>query len=316
MTSRIQQKNYVPLDKAGSRLDQVAAEMFPNYSRSKLKVWLESGELLVNGLKVKPNMRLCGGEKLELDALLEEEGNWEAEDIPLEILYEDDQLMVINKPVNLVVHPAAGNWTGTLLNGLLNYHACFRALPRSGIVHRLDKDTTGLMVVAKTLESQTNLVEQLQSRSVRRQYLALVWGQVPKNGVVDADIGRHPTSRTKMAVVNRGGKPAITHFSTIESYDDVSLVRLKLETGRTHQIRVHMSHLGFPLVGDLTYGKKISLAERNRFDESLIKLADFPRQALHAEVLGLAHPKTGESCEWQVNPPADFQILLDSLNVY
>ena len=312
MPSRIQQKNHVPLNKAGVRLDQVAAELFPDYSRSRLKSWLETGELLVNGIQVKPNMRVTGGEKLELDALVIEEGEWQAEEIPLDIVHEDEQILVLNKPAGLVVHPASGNWNGTLLNGLVAHNESFRTLPRAGIVHRLDKDTTGLMVVAKTLEAQNNLVNQLQARSVKREYLALVWGIPLSEGIIKTDIGRHPTARTKMAVVKSGGKPAITHYQVLQESGALSLVRLKLETGRTHQIRVHMGHLGFPLVGDPTYGKKTINIVQTAIDLDCAK--HFKRQALHAETLGLIHPKSGLSCQWHVDLPEDFSTLLNALN--
>ncbi len=224
----------------------------------------------------------------------------QAEDIPLDVVFEDDTIIVINKPVGLVVHPGSGNWSGTLLNALLFHNPSFRELPRAGIVHRLDKDTSGLLVVAKTLEAQTDLVRQLQARTVKRHYFALVHGEPAPSGEVNAPIGRHPVQRTKMAVVP-GGREAVTHYRVVERFARASLIECQLETGRTHQIRVHMAHIGHPLVGDATYGKARSADPR---------LDAFPRQALHAWQLGLVHPRTGEAGRWSVPLAADIESLL------
>ena len=241
-------------ESSGRRLDQVAAELFPQYSRSRLQSWIRSGQLLVNGEVKAAKFKLQGGESLEIQAELEAEGDWKPEPIELDIIYEDRHIAVINKPAGLVVHPAAGNRDGTLLNALLHRYPEVETVPRAGIVHRLDKDTTGLMVVARTLEAQTELVRQLQARSVSREYEAVVVGGMTGGGIVDAPIGRHPVNRKKMAVTSdgkSGGKEARTHYSIIQRFDGHTHVRCKLETGRTHQIRVHMAHIHHPLVGDL-----------------------------------------------------------------
>ena len=309
MSSQINLKNQVPFESAGHRLDQVAAELFPEYSRSRLKNWVISGELTVNGLQVKPNYRLGGGETLCLEAVVQNEGDWEGQDIPLDILHEDESIIVLNKPAGLVVHPAAGNWDGTLLNGLVQHEPKLKQVPRAGIVHRLDKDTTGLMVVAKDIESQNNLVEQLQARTVKREYEAVVWGNPDEAGSIEGDIGRHPSTRTKMAVVDRHGKPARTHYAVKQYIGAFSHVRLKLETGRTHQIRVHMAYIGFPLVGDPLYGRKPTRRESTEYPE-VAATTSFSRQALHAIQLGLLHPKTGEYSEWQSCLPEDMSELI------
>ncbi|WP_370977754.1 23S rRNA pseudouridine(1911/1915/1917) synthase RluD [Agaribacterium sp. ZY112] len=305
-----QHKETISAEHAGSRLDAVAATMFPEYSRSRLKDWIKSGALRIDGRTVKPNTKLAGGEHLELDAELEQDASFEPEDIALDIVYEDDEIIVLNKPVGLVVHPAAGNWSGTLLNGLLFHCPELANIPRAGIVHRLDKDTSGLMVVAKTLNAQLSLIDQLQQRSVSRTYWAIVRGEPDKKGIIDAPIGRHPTQRVKMAVVKGTGKEARTHYRVTHKLSGFALVELKLETGRTHQIRVHMSHLGFPLVGDQVYGSRWPANLKN--DEMLDYVREFPRQALHAKELGLIHPGTGKEMSWQTMLPEDFEsVLLD-----
>lgn len=305
----------VPSEDAGSRLDRIAAKMFPEYSRGRLQEWIKGGDLLVNGRQSKVNQKLAGGELLDLQAVTQEEGDWEAEDIALDIVFEDDDIMVINKVAGLVVHPGAGNATGTMLNALLHYCPSIREVPRAGIVHRLDKDTSGLMVVAKTIQAQTSLVAQLQARSVGRHYEALVWGGVTEQGTIEGDIGRHPKNRIKMAVVERNGKPAVTHFKRLAKNAHLSHVSLKLETGRTHQIRVHMAHIGFPLVGDPTYGK--ALSKQQLHHEPLLSSFDcFPRQALHAVRLGLDHPVSGEELTWSVPLAEDIQGLILEMNSF
>jgi 23S rRNA pseudouridine1911/1915/1917 synthase len=247
-----------------------------------------------------PSEKLRGGERIELVPSLDPEIlAHRAQDIPLEVIYEDDTLLVVNKPPGLVVHPGSGNWDGTLLNALLKHAPRLERLPRAGIVHRLDKDTSGLLVVAKTLVAQTDLVRQLQARTVTRSYLALVHGRVPRDGKVDAPIGRHPAHRTRMAVVARG-KPAITHYEIVERYETTTLLRCRLETGRTHQIRVHLNSIGYPLVGDPVYGKKRPLPDALRFE----------RQALHADKLVLVHPATRRERTWRAALPDDFRELL------
>ena len=309
----LQAEREVPDSLAGSRFDQAAAELLPDYSRSRLQQWIRQGQLLVDGQQKKPKEKLLGGEMLTLNVELEPEGEWQAEAIALDIVYEDDTLLVINKPAGLVVHPAAGNREGTLLNGLLHHYPALETIPRAGIVHRLDKDTTGLMVVAKTLKAHHSLVEQLQERSVSREYQAVCNGVMTGGGTVEADIGRHPHVRTKMAVVESGGKEAITHYRIVQRYRDYTHIRVKLETGRTHQIRVHLAHIGYPLVGDATYAGRLKIPKGGSI--SLIDtLRGFHRQALHAGELGLIHPETEDYMHWQVPLPDDFQHLLDTLD--
>lgn len=294
----------IPHDFAGLRLDQALARLFPAHSRSRLQNWLKAGLVTVDGGQRDSKHRVCGGESLRvLEPLLSQETADQPEDIPLQVVYEDDVLLVIDKAVGLVVHPGSGNWSGTLLNALLHHAPGLSAVPRAGIVHRLDKDTSGLMVVAKTIETQTELVRQMQARSIRRHYLAVVHGDVEHPGVVEEPIGRHPLQRTRMAVV-RSGRPALTRYVVRERFGCASLVECRLETGRTHQIRVHMASIGHPLVGDATYGLKRSGDAR---------LDDFPRQALHAFRLALRHPGTQSDLSWESPLPSDMVALLAGL---
>jgi 23S rRNA pseudouridine1911/1915/1917 synthase len=301
----------MPEDVAGKRLDQALAQLFPQYSRSRLTQWVKDGRVLVDGEVLKPKDKVLGGEEVSLEPEVEADTQFQAEDIPLNIVYEDEAILVINKPPGLVVHPAAGNWSGTLQNGLLFRDPELAKVPRAGIVHRLDKETSGLMVVARTLEAHTSLVTQLQERTVKREYLALVQGQVISGGMVEEPIGRHPVDRKRMAVV-ASGKPAITHYLVEERFEGYTLLRVSLETGRTHQIRVHMAHIRFPMVGDPVYGGRAripaGLSEEVR--EAILK---FPRQALHATRLGLVHPVTGEEMQWEAPLPEDMQALLSSM---
>lgn len=299
----------VPAAMMGTRLDFAAAELFPGYSRSRIQTWIKSEALTINGQAAKPKDKVLGGEELRLVTEHELQGDWEGEDIPLDIVYEDDHILVINKPAGLVVHPAAGNRTGTLLNALLFHCPDLIHVPRAGIVHRLDKDTTGIMVVAKSLEAHADLVDQLQERTVSRQYEAIVPGVMTGGGKVDAPMARHPRSRQKMAVVTFGGKEAITHYRVIKRFAAHTHIRLKLETGRTHQIRVHMAHIGYPLVGDATYAGRMKIP-KNASTDLLDALKGFGRQALHAAQLGLNHPVTGEYMEWQAPRPDDMNQLL------
>lgn len=291
------------------RLDQALAKLLPDYSRSRLQQWVEQGLVTVNGALVAAKQKVWGGERIEvMPQAHPSEQPHRAEEIALDIVYEDASILVINKPVGLVVHPGSGNWQGTLLNALLHHAPQLADIPRAGIVHRLDKDTSGLLVVAKTLPAQTALVRQLQARTVKREYLALAYGEVARDGTVDAPIGRHQTQRTKMAVEERG-KPAVTHYFVEERFPGCTLLRCKLETGRTHQIRVHLASIHHPLVGDSTY-----LRGAQKCPPSLRPiLAAFPRQALHAERLGLDHPASGEWTEWHAPLPEDMQRLLHEI---
>ena len=299
------QSAVIPLEHAGIRLDQSLARIFPEYSRSRLQSWLASGRIVVDGECAEASRRVRGGEVLLLQAAADpSEVAYVAEPVPLTIIHEDDALIVIDKPAGLVVHPGSGNWSGTMLNGLLAHSPQLAGVPRAGIVHRLDKDTSGLLVVAKTLTAQTDLVRQLQARTMRREYLGLVAGKVVRDGFVDAPIGRHPRERTLMAIVP-AGKAAITHYRVITRYEGCTLVRCRLETGRTHQIRVHMTSIGHPLIGDPVYRGKPPPA----------KAIPFSRQALHAERLGLRHPLTGDEVSWTSPLPRDFSDLLGTLSV-
>ncbi len=300
----------VPDEWAGERVDQALAKLFPDYSRSRLKIWLKDGQILVNGEVKRPKDKILGGEHVELKVVLASENVWQAENIPLDIIYEDEHLLVINKPANMVVHPAAGNFNGTMLNALLHHAPELEAIPRAGIVHRLDKETSGLLVVARTLTSQKLLVEQLQARTFLREYDAIIRGSVTAGGTINQPIGRHPINRKRMAV-NDKGKPAITHYRVNERYRLHTKLTVKLETGRTHQIRVHMAYINHPLLGDPVYGGrfKIPAASDDTFIEAL---KSFKRQALHARHLGLIHPATNEFIEWEVEVPQD---MLDLQNV-
>ncbi|MBB3063019.1 23S rRNA pseudouridine(1911/1915/1917) synthase RluD [Microbulbifer rhizosphaerae] len=312
MTDRLALDIEVPAHLAGHRLDQAAAELIPDYSRARLQTWIKGGQLTVDGRTARPRDKLFGGEQLRLSAELEARGEWLAQPIDLNIAYEDDSLLVIDKPPGLVVHPAAGNPDGTLLNGLLHHCPQLETVPRAGIVHRLDKDTSGLMVVAKTLPAQTALVAQLKARTVSRQYDAIAQGVVTGGGTVDAPIGRHRQNRLKMAVLELGGKEAITHYRVQERFRAHTLLRCKLETGRTHQIRVHMAHIRHPLVGDPLYGGRVKLPPEAS-PELVEALQQFPRQALHAAELALQHPKTGGELHWRAPMPADMLRLLGLL---
>jgi 23S rRNA pseudouridine1911/1915/1917 synthase len=303
----------VPQDLGGLRLDQALQRMLPEHSRSRLQGWIKAGLVTLEGQAATPRLKVWGGEKISVvPAPTPEQTSFAAEDIALDIVFEDDHILVINKPAGLVVHPAAGNWEGTLLNALLHHVPHARELPRAGIVHRLDKDTSGLLVAAKTLEAQTSLVRQLQARTVKREYRTIVWGEVWRNGTVDQPIGRHPYSRTRMAV-NRMGKPAVTHYEVLERFAVHTYLRCLLETGRTHQIRVHMQYLKAPIVGDPVYGLRGIMPHHVLTPGLRDVLSGFKRQALHAIKLGLIHPATGEPLEWQIELPADMKLLLEAM---
>ncbi len=294
------------------RLDQALAELFPDYSRSRIQQWIKNGDVTIDEQKItKPRQKVQGGEMVSIHAELETVIPWQGEDLPINIVYEDDDLIILNKAAGMVVHPAAGNWSGTLLNALLHHDPQLDQLPRAGIVHRLDKDTTGLMVVAKSLKAHTYLVNELQLRNINRQYLCIVNGMITAGGTVEQPIGRHPVRRKQMAVVD-AGKPAITHYRVEEKLNHYCLLRVKLETGRTHQIRVHMSWLKHPLVGDPLYGGRMRLPS-GATDRCIQTLRGFERQALHATELGFTHPSTKETMRWKAPIPEDMEALLSVL---
>lgn len=299
-------------EQMGQRLDQTLAELFPEYSRSRLKTWIEADLVKLNDRITNiPREKVLGGEKIEITVEVEDETRFEPENIPLNIVYEDDDIIVINKPKDLVVHPGAGNPNGTVLNALLYHYPPIAEVPRAGIVHRLDKDTTGLMVVAKTIPAQTKLVRDLQKRKITREYEAVASGIMTKGSTVDQPMARHATKRTLMAV-HPMGKPAVTHYRIMENYRNYTRLRLRLETGRTHQIRVHMAHIAHPLLGDQTYGGR-PRPPKNASEDFMEVLRNFKRQALHAVMLRLAHPITGEMMEWYAPLPDDFVELLNAL---
>jgi len=285
-------------------LDKALARMFPEHSRNRLQKWLREGHVRLDSRSAKPKQKIWGGERIDIRPQADpEETTFRAEAIALEIIYEDDELLVINKPAGLVVHPGSGNWQGTLLNALLHHSPQLAAIPRAGIVHRLDKDTSGLLVVAKSLRAQTELVRQIQARTVKRDYLAVVHGVVRLDGEVAAPVGRDPRSRTRMAVIGTG-RPALTRYKVARRFADATLLECSLATGRTHQIRVHMQSLGYPIVGDPVYGAK-------RRGGSMAKR--LLRQALHAVRLEFSHPVSGARRRFTAPPPEDFRALMDSL---
>ncbi|AND69691.1 23S rRNA pseudouridine synthase D [Dyella thiooxydans] len=309
----IRHEAVVPLAAAGRRFDQTLAEMFPDYSRSRLAGWIKAGAATLDGAKAPPRQLLKGGEKVRLEAELEVEVSSAPEAIALDIVHEDEHLLVLNKPAGLVVHPGAGNPTGTLLNALLHHDPALAELPRGGIVHRLDKDTSGLMVVARTLATHTALVDMLSRHDVERQYEAVVLGTLVAGGTVDAPIGRHLGDRLRQAVRDEeDGKRAVTHYRLRERFRAHTLIQCNLETGRTHQIRVHMAYIHHPLVGDPLYGGGLRLP-KGASDALVFALRGFRRQALHAERLAFVHPATGEALAFAAPRPADFEALIGAL---
>ncbi|HEX7113764.1 MAG TPA: 23S rRNA pseudouridine(1911/1915/1917) synthase RluD [Steroidobacter sp.] len=301
----------IPAEQAGQRLDQALAQLLSEYSRSRIKEWIDAGQILVDGSKARPKDRVLGGESIEVEAELPDLAQVEPEHIALELEHQDEHVLVVNKPAGLVVHPGAGNPAGTLQNALLHFDPKLAQVPRAGIVHRLDKDTSGLMVVARTIEAHTALVRAIEAREVEREYEAICTGVMTGGGTVDAPIGRHPIDRTRMAV-REDGREAVTHYRVIQRFRAHTHVRLKLESGRTHQIRVHMAHIHYPLVGDRVYGGRLLLPKGA--SQGLIEhLRAFKRQALHAARLAFEHPITGEPIECSAPLPEDMQTLLGAL---
>lgn len=310
-SSHIKLSARVPAEAAGRRLDQALASLFPDYSRTRLKSWIDEGKVLVDGRPLRPRDRLVGGESVQVDAQLEDEVAVVPQPMALEIVYEDATLIVVNKPVGLVVHPGAGNPDRTLQNALLAHDPGLSVLPRAGIVHRLDKDTSGLLVVARTLEAHSALVRMLEAREIHREYEAVCSGVMTAGGTVDAPIGRHRVDRVRMAI-REDGRESVTHYRVLARFRAHTHVRVMLETGRTHQIRVHLAHAGYPIVGDATYGRRLAIPKgaTPRLDAAL---RGFRRQALHAARLAFEHPMTGGCCEFSAPVPDDMRELLDAL---
>ena len=311
MSAAIHHELTLPLDSAGQRVDQVLAGLLPEYSRTRIKEWLETGQILLNGARVRPKDRVIGGERVAVRAVLPTSDRVAAQPIELDIVHQDPALLVINKPAGLVVHPGAGNANGTLQNALLHFDPALAELPRSGIVHRLDKDTTGLMVVARTLPAHTALARAIEAREVERQYEAICVGVMTAGGTVDAPIDRHPVDRLRMAV-RMGGREAVTHYRVLQRFRGHTHVRVQLETGRTHQIRVHMAHIHYPILGDAVYGGRF-LLPKQAAPELVALLKGMHRQALHAAQLAFEHPSTGEPLQFDAPLPADIQTLLQAL---
>ena len=301
----------VPAEAAGERLDQVLARLFPDYSRSRIQLWMRAGRAQLDGRPARARERVRGGERVSLEVVDEPVETWAPEPMPLDVIYEDEAILVLDKPAGLVVHPGAGNRTGTLVNALLDRDPGLAAVPRAGLVHRIDKDTTGLLVVARSLPAHRALVEALAARTIRRRYVAVVRGTLLAGGTVDAPVGRHPSQRTRMAVT-RGGRRAVTHYRVAARYRAHTRLDVTLDTGRTHQIRVHMAHLGHPLVGDRTYGGRLQVPA-GATPALAEALRAFPRQALHAARLELAHPVTGEARAFESPDPPDLAALAAAL---
>lgn len=311
MTDKIHHHTIVPDELGGQRLDQAIAKLLPDYSRTQIQDWIKSGNLKVDNAIVKARMIVMGGETITIDAERKAQPQWEAQAIDLNIVYEDEALLVINKPAGMVVHPAAGNASSTLLNALLHYCPDLKTLPRAGIIHRLDKDTTGLLVIAKTPKALMHLTKQLKARTITRLYQTIVSGMIISGGTVDAPIARHPINRKRMAVIDTG-KHAVTHYRVVDHYRAHTRLKVQLETGRTHQIRVHMAYIHHPLLGDPVYSGRLQLP-KGATPELVNQLRQFRRQALHASELGLVHPVTNKPMSWQAPLPDDMKTLIDVL---
>lgn len=309
MSNEIHHEITLPDELGGLRLDQALSKFLPQYSRTQIQDWIKLGSITLNESPAKSKYLVVGGEKVLINAVLKPQQQWEAQDINLDIIFEDDSLLIINKPINMVIHPGVGNLSNTLLNALLHHVPELQNLPRAGIVHRLDKNTSGLLVVAKTAQALQSLNKQLKERTISRIYQAVVVGDFTGGGKVDAPIGRHPVQRKRMAVVDNG-KPALTHYRIIERYRGHTRLKVQLETGRTHQIRVHLSHIHHPIVGDSVYGGRLQLP-KGATQPLIDMLRTFKRQALHAYELGLQHPVTQELLTWRAPLPDDMQALID-----
>ncbi len=313
MNEHIKISTAIPDEMSGKRLDQALAILLPEHSRARLQGWIRNGYVLIDKKTMRPRDKIQGGEQVEIQAEVEVQLSASPENIPLEIVFEDEHLIIINKPAGLIVHPGAGNPQHTLMNALLHHEQQLEQLPRAGIVHRLDKDTSGLLVIARTLQSHTSLVKQLQARNMHREYVAIVSGVMTAGGTIDQPIGRHPKHRTRMAVV-KNGRPAMTHYRIIKKYRHHTLLQVNLETGRTHQIRVHMTWCHYPIIGDPVYGTKKQLVKG--MDPKLANIVtSFPRQALHARAIQLLHPLSNESMAWAAPIPEDMTKLIDSLEL-
>jgi 23S rRNA pseudouridine1911/1915/1917 synthase len=313
MNERIHIKTVIPEQMSGKRLDQALAELLPEHSRARLQGWIRDGYVQIDKKSMRPRDKVRGGEQIKIEAEIEAQISATPQDIPLEIVFEDEYLIIINKPAGMIVHPGAGNPRHTLMNALLHHDQQLEQVARAGIVHRLDKDTSGLLVIARTPQSHTSLVKQLQARNMHREYVTIVSGIMTAGGTIDQPIGRHPKHRTRMAVV-KNGRPAMTHYRIIKKYRHHTQLQVNLETGRTHQIRVHMTWLHYPIIGDPVYGTKKQLVKG--MDSTLADIVTaFPRQALHARAIQLIHPKSNEIMAWEALIPEDMAELIDSLEI-
>jgi len=313
MSELLKLDGFISDESAGLRLDQALAQLFSDYSRGQITKWIKAGYVQVNDKVLRPRDSVVGGEYVVIAAQIEVvDDTWIAEAIQLDIIYEDDDVIILNKPAGMVVHPGAGNHDGTLVNALLHHAPQLEGIPRAGIVHRIDKGTTGLLMIAKPLQAHNSLVTQLQERTVLREYQAIVMGVMTAGGTVDEPVGRHPIDRKKMTVTG-AGKQAVTHYRVEQRFRAHTHIRCKLETGRTHQIRVHMAHIRYPLLGDPAYGGRLRLP-KGASEKTKEALQGFKRQALHAGLLGFIHPTTGEEVSWRVDIPEDMQNVLDILS--